>query len=357
MESCWHRVPGGVGRATVATAEALVRSGGVEVVGIAAAHRHQPVLEPPVPVVHHRLPRPVLYRSWHRLSWPGPRWALGPVDVVWASAMAIPPTAVPLVATVHDLAFLDHPAWSTRRGLRFFRRSWELTRQRADLVVVPSVATAGDCIRHGLPADRVLVVPWGVEPGAVPGAEVEAVRAELGLPERFVLWVGTAEPRKNLPRLVAAMRRVDLPLVVVGPKGWLVRPDRVLAALGSRAVVLGELPEATKRAVYAAATVFAFPSLSEGFGLPVLEAMVQGVPVVTSSATATAEVGGEAAVLVDPTDVPALSAAISALAGDERRRRQLGSEGRARAARFTWDATADGYRRAFLRAAAGEVRG
>jgi glycosyltransferase involved in cell wall biosynthesis len=352
IEQCWHRVPGGVGRATVATAAALDQRPDLDVVGVAAAHRpgSQPALDPPVPVVHHRLPRPVLYRSWHHLGRPDPTTRTGPVDVVWAGAMAIPPTARPLLVTVHDLAFLDHPQWSTRRGLAFFRRSWELTTARAALVVVPSVAVQADCARHGLEPERVVVVPWGTDTRPVPADEVAAVRRELGLPERFVAWVGTAEPRKNLDGLVAAMAEVDLPLVVVGPAGWLVRPAEVLAPLGSRAVVLGAIAEDRKRAVLAAATVFAFPSLAEGFGLPVLEAMAQGTAVVTSAGTATAEVAGDAAVVVAPGEVAALAAAIGDLAADDERRRVLGAAAAARAAGFTWEATAAGYRHALERA-------
>ena len=376
LEQCWHRIPGGVGRATVATTTALAvlaaeplepfeprtdRRGpaaggaparGLRLVGVAAAHRTQPTLPlPPVPVRHHHLPRRALYEGWHRLRRPRVTTVTGPVDAIWASALAVPPAEVPLVATVHDLAFLDDPQWSTPRGLSFFRRSWEATVQRASIVVVPSATTARDCARHGLEPERVLVVPWGVDGTRAAPAEVERVRRDLDLPDRFVLWVGTAEPRKNLAGLTDALSRLDLPLVVVGPSGWLVEPDAVLARLGHRARILGPLEDQRLRAVYAAATVFALPSLAEGFGLPVLEAMAQGTPVVTSSGTATADVAGDTAVLVDPRDPAALAAAIGELAEDEDRRQALGRAGQDRAARFTWRATAQGYLDAFRRAA------
>lgn len=353
LEQCWHRIPGGVGRSTVATTAALAALGDLDLVGVAAGHRSgtRPALEPPVPVVHHRLPRRALYEAWHRTGRPRTGGLTGPVDVIWASAMAVPPAEAPLVATVHDLAFLDHPGWSTRRGLSFFRRSWAATLSRAALVVAPSATTAADCARHGLDPGRVVVVPWGVDAVAATAAEVAAARRDLALPDRFVLWVGTAEPRKNLSGLVAAMASVDLPLVVVGPAGWLVEPAAVLAPLGDRVRVLGHLPDDRLRAVYAAAAVFAFPSLAEGFGLPVLEAMAQGTPVVTSAGTATADVAGDDAVLVDPTDPSAVAAAIAELAADEARRAGLADAGRRRAAAFTWRATAEGYRQAFHRAA------
>jgi glycosyltransferase involved in cell wall biosynthesis len=355
LEQCWHRIPGGVGRSTVATSRALAGRADLRLVGVAAAHRARPgpSLAPPIPVVHHRLPRRALYESWHRLGWPSVGAVTGPVDVIWASAMAIPPAEAPLVATVHDLAFLDHPTWSTRRGLSFFRRSWAATVERASMVVAPSHTTADDCVRHGLEAERVVVVPWGVEQVESTPDEVGAARRDLGLPDRFVLWVGTAEPRKNLTGLVAAMAEVDLPLVVVGPAGWLVEPDAVLGPLGDRVRTLGELSDERLRAVYAAATVVAFPSLAEGFGLPVLEAMVQATPVVTSAGTATADVAGDAAELVDPRDPTALAGAISELAAEGERRRLLRAAGRRRAAAFTWQATAEGYRGAFVAAAGG----
>lgn len=360
LEQCWHRIPGGVGRATVQTTAALSARGDLDLVGVAAAHRPatRPALEPPIPVVHHRLPRPLLYDAWHRLGRPRLPRSVGPVDVVWAAAMAVPPPSpgAALVVTVHDLAFLDRPEWSTRRGLSFFRRSWDVTRCRADLLVVPSATTAADCVRHGFDPERVEVVPWGVDTRPSSDAEVAAIRRRFDLPDRFVLWVGTAEPRKNLPALVDAMGRVDLPLVVVGPAGWRLEPDAVLAPLGPRVLVLGELSDAELRAVYRAATVFAFPSRAEGFGLPVLEAMAQGTAVVTSARTATADVAGDCAVLIDPTgpEAPrALAAAIADLAGDDDRRRTMGDAGRAHAARFTWRATAEGYRDAFRRAAGG----
>lgn len=351
LEQCWHRVPGGTGRATVATTAALARRPGLSLVGVAAWHRPAttPALAPPIPVVHHGLPRRALYEAWHRSARPAVSGRTGAVDVIWAGAMAIPPAEVPLVATVHDLAFLDHPEWSTRSGLSFFRRSWELTRRRADLVVAPSETTAADCARHGLDRERVVVVPWGVDARRASADDVTGVRRRLGLPERFVLWVGTAEPRKNLAGLAAAMNGTDLALVVVGPPGWRVQPVEVLAPLAGRATALGRLTDDDLRAVYAAATVFALPSHAEGFGLPVLEAMAQGTPVVTSAGTATADAAGGAAVLVEPGDPMALREAIVDLAGDDARRHELGRRGLERAATLTWDATAEGYHRAFER--------
>jgi glycosyltransferase involved in cell wall biosynthesis len=180
---------------------------------------------------------------------------------------------------------------------------------------------------------------------AVTAADVERVRAAHGVPERYVLFVGTVEPRKNLARLARAWRASvgpDVPLVLVGPAGW-----GEGAPTGDGVLSIGVVSASDRDALYAGASVVAYPSLREGFGLPVLEAMAQGAPVVTSSGTATAEVAGDAAVLVDPLDERAIGDALARLLGDPDGARTLGEAGRARAATFTWDRCAAGYAAAY----------
>jgi glycosyltransferase involved in cell wall biosynthesis len=196
--------------------------------------------------------------------------------------------------------------------------------------------------------DRLRVVPWGVTPPIASPGQVQAVRESLGLPDRFVLWVGTLEPRKNLPRLVEAMDEVaGVSLVVVGPVGWNLDGGDVLAPLGPRVHRVGEVDEMTLSSLYAAASVFARPSLVEGFGLPVLEAMAHGPPVVTSAGTATAEVSGGAARLVDPRDPSAIAAGIAAALQHDGTTTELIERGLARAGELSWLATARGYTTAF----------
>jgi glycosyltransferase involved in cell wall biosynthesis len=175
------------------------------------------------------------------------------------------------------------------------------------------------------------------------------LRAARGLDGPFVLWVGTFEPRKNLPVLAQAMQRIPgVPLVVVGPTGWRSDPEAILGPLGDRAHVVGPVSEADKQAWYAAADVFCYPSLLEGFGLPVAEAMARGTPVVTASGTATEEVAAGAALLVDPADPVALADAIVSVLADQGLSARLVEAGRRRAAELTWPsaarATADVYR-------------
>jgi glycosyltransferase involved in cell wall biosynthesis len=252
-----------------------------------------------------------------------------------------------LVVTIHDLAFLADPSAFTKHGVRFFRRGTDLAREEADLVVVPSEATATDCRAAGFDAERIRVVPWGHDARPATPPEVEEVRLRHGLPERYVLFVGTLEPRKNLARLAAAWRRAgaDVPLVLAGPPGW-----GDAGVDGPGIVPVGFVAGAERDALYAGAAVVAYPSLREGFGLPVLEAMAQGAPVLTSRGTATEEVAGDAALLVDPLDEAAIAAGLEQLLGDPGAAVRLGERARERAAGFTWRRAADGYRSAYAEA-------
>ncbi|HEX7443043.1 MAG TPA: glycosyltransferase family 1 protein, partial [Acidimicrobiales bacterium] len=307
-----------------------------------------------IPVRGLRLPRRALYESWHRFRRPPVERATGPVDVIYVTGMAMPPASAPLVVTVHDLAFLDDPSRATRHGLKFFTRAVELARDEARLVCVPSEDTRQDCVAFGFDPGRVRVVPWGVSVEPTTAQEVEAVRERYRLERPYILWTGTIEPRKNLPALLEAFRHLDrhgVDLVLAGPRGWNEDLDRHLGAAIGRVRVLGFVPERELRALYAGATVFCLPSLREGFGLPVLEAMAQGAPVVTSSGTATGEAAGEAAILVDPRDVVALADALASVLDDPALAGRLTVASRARAAAMPWSRTAGLLVEAFAEAA------
>ncbi len=366
VEQCWHRVPGGTATATIATLEALIGHTDLQLVGVSALHlRPAPVpFVPPIPVGMMPLPRPLLYDAWHWLRRPPMRWATGTVDVAWAPGMVVPPPEVPLVVTVHDLDWLDHPAAYTRRGLRLFRRSLALTIRDAAVVVCPSSATADACALNGIARRRLRVVPWSVEVPVASDDEVAAVRTRRGLRAPYVLWVGTIEPRKNLGTVVRAWRRLHdagspAELVLVGPRGWSEDLDRLLGADRAGVHVLGFVPPAELAALYRGAVALCSPSHAEGFGLPVLEAMAQGTPVVTSAGTATAEVAGpdgEAGYLVEPTDVTAIARALDALVADPDHRDELGAAATARAVQFSPAATAAGMAAAFDDAVAGAAQ-
>ncbi len=340
LEQCWHRVPGGTARSTLDTVAAIAQRGDVDQVGVSAWHRGPPpdAWRAPIEVRRLPLPRLALYDAWQRLRHPRVERATGTVDLVHATAHVASASRAPWVATVHDLHFLHEPTHFTARGVSVFTRFLDLARNEAAAVVCPSVATRDDCVAAGIDAARLHITPWGTNRAPVGCDEAARVRALYGLRRPFVLFVGTVEPRKNLSRLLEAFARlgpVDADLVLVGPDGW----STELPASGVRR--LGFVPDGDLHALYAAATVVAYPSLREGFGLPVLEAMVQGAAVVTSASTSTAEVAGDAALLVDPLDVDAIADALRRLLDDPDLAEQLGAAARRRAATYTWGRTAD----------------
>jgi glycosyltransferase involved in cell wall biosynthesis len=345
VEQSWHRVPGGTATSTVRTLDAIAVGGRWEVVGVAARHRGpaSELATPTIPVVGMRLGRRPLYEAWHRFRRPRIQSRTGPVDIVHATGGVIAPAGgAALVATIHDLAFLHRPEHFTPRGVAFMARGWELAKAEARRVIVPSEATAADCEAHGLERDRIDVVGWGVQPVDVDDSARSRVRAAHALPSQFVLWVGAAEPRKNLAGLIGAIEhsRTDVPLVLAGSTGWGIDLDRLVASSNGRVRHIGQVSAADLPVLYDLATVFAYPSLREGFGMPVLEAMAQGAAVVTSSGTSTQEVIGSAGVAVDPNDVVALCAAIDALLLDDDERDRLGRDARRRAETMTWADTA-----------------
>ncbi len=350
LEQCWHRVPGGTARAALAVAEALWAMDGVELVGVAARHGSAAPAPwtPSIPVGTLCVPRSVLYETWHRFRWPRVERATGPVDVIHATGIALPPRTVPLVVTCHDLAFLRYPDYFTTHGLRFFHAALERTRDDADLVLCSSQATRNDAAAAGIGEDRLRVVELGVTPVEVSENDVAALRRRLGIPGRYVLHLGTSEPRKNR----AALRRVasrlpsDTIVVLAGGSGW--GDAAVATSQGSERVVdVGFVTEHDKAALLEGAAAFCYPSFWEGFGLPVLEAMAHRTPVVTSVDTSLAEVAGDTALLVDPHDDDAIASALCELLEDAALADRLAAAGAERAADFTWSRTARATRDAY----------
>ena len=274
------------------------------------------------------------------------------IEVAHAPVNVAPALApVPTVVTVHDLAFARSPGQYPGLKQRYLNTLTRLSVERATRVIAVSENTRADVLRdYRVPAARVVTVPNGVDPAMGPitdAGRLRRFRCEHGLPDRFLLFLGTLQPRKNLPGLLRAYGRVrdriELPLVVVGGPGWYFTPifeEVERLGLRDRVSFAGYAAGDDLALWYSAATAFVFPSLYEGFGLPVIEAMACGTPVVTSSTSSLPEVAGDAALLVDPEDPEALGEALVRLTTDEALRRDLSRRGLARARVFSWERTA-----------------
>lgn len=258
---------------------------------------------------------------------------------------------VPTILTVHDLIYRLYPEHHKPLNYYYLNLTMPLYCRRADAIIAVSQSTRRDLIAHyGLDPNKISVVYEAAAPHFRPASvqHIVQVRARYGLPDRFLLHVGTLEPRKNLNRLLDAFRllRRDAPdarLVLVGTRGWLYGSFfRRLENLGLQDSVqlLGYVPDADLPAVYSAATVCVMPSEYEGFGLPVLEAMACGTPVVCSRAASLPEVGGEAARYFDPLDIDNVAATLRDVWHDEELRREMAQRSLTQAARFSWSRAA-----------------
>jgi glycosyltransferase involved in cell wall biosynthesis len=286
----------------------------------------------------------------------------GVSDVVHSMRTALPArsriSARVRALTVHDVIPLMHPEWmyqGAEAQVRAIMASMDIER---DFVIENSEATAGDVAELlGMPRERMFVTPFAADAEVFharePADRIEQVRGRLGIPRgEYVLSLCTLEPRKNLPHLIRSFFRLvdqeklpDLHLVLVGPTGW--NADEVFATLEqrpdlrARVRLTGFVPDSDLAALYAGAHAFVYPSLYEGFGLPVLEAMQCGTPVVTSNTSSLPEVVGDAALTVSPTDGDALCDALRRLLSDEALAAELRRRGLERARLFSWDRTAD----------------
>ena len=253
----------------------------------------------------------------------------------------------PLVLTIHDLLPLRHPELFPRLTVGHMRLLLGRAARRAARVIAVSEYTAGEVVELlGVPAERVVVSLEGVSARFRPASTApEWLNERFGIPGRYVLCVGNLEPRKNLAaaiRAFEAARADDCSLLVVGARGWRNREfERTLERTRAHVVVAGYVDDDDLVPLYGGAACLVFPSLYEGFGLPPLEAMACGTPVIASDRTSLPEVVGDAGLLVDPLDEEAIADAIRELLDDEERARELGERGRARAAHFTWERTAE----------------
>jgi glycosyltransferase involved in cell wall biosynthesis len=276
----------------------------------------------------------------------------GPLDVLHAPDFVLPPCRARTIVTVHDLTFMILPDCFEPTLHRYLARVVPRSLRRADMILAVSQATRDDLVRLlPIAPERVVVIPHGVNPRfrPLPPHEIEPERQRLGLPPAFFLFVGTLEPRKNLVRLLEAYdylwrqegHRTSLPhLVIAGRKGWLYQEIFATVArlqLHDRVLFAGFLDDADLPTVYNLSRAFVYPSQYEGFGLPVIEAMACGTPVVTSAVSSLPEVVGDAAVLVDPDDHTAIAAGMQAAL---QQAQSLGAAGQRRVRRFVWEQSA-----------------
>ncbi len=346
---------GGIGRYTRELLRALNRVDAVNAYALFYASRSPRHTLPVLGANYHVKALPFhdiwLARFWGRARVPAPvEWITGPVDVYHSPDFTLPPTSprTRTLLTVHDLSFVRDSGSAAPGLLTYLNDVVPRSVKRADHVLADSQATRADLIElYGTPADKISVLYCGVEETFAPvtdPAALAAARARYRLGSApFILAVSTLQPRKNYVRLLEAVAQMadrDVRLVLAGGKGWLY--DSIFAAverlgLQERVSFAGFVDDADLPALYSAARVLAYPSLYEGFGLPMLEAMACGTPVVASTASCLPEVAGDAALLVDPYDVAALAGALTRAHTDEALRADLIARGRRRAGQFRWD--------------------
>lgn len=290
-----------------------------------------------------------------RQQWLLPRRLRGLGAALYHSPYYLMPyrPGAPAVVTVHDLIPLLYPQYFTAGQRLIFALTIRAATHTARQIVAVSNATARDLERllgplAGRGAARVSVIPEAADPafGPRPDREIAALRARLGLPERYVLYLGSNKPHKNLVRLVEAWARLQpqpMPLALAGlwdPRFPEARLRAEALGLGDAVRFLGSVPEPDLPALYGGATAFVFPSEYEGFGLPVLEAMACGAPVACARTSSLADIAGDAALMFDPAGEEAIAQALAQLLSTPDLRAELRDRGRERAARFSWQRAA-----------------
>ena len=363
VEQLRRPTPGGVGRYAASLLDGL-RVARAPVAGLVASrhrgHGEDPLARWGFPVMASLLPGPALVRLWDAALLASPAGA----PVVHAVSLAAPPPRrqegrrQALVVTVHDLAWRDLPDATTPRGRRWHEAALGRALARADAFVVPSQPVAAALAGAGAEPARVHVIGHGVDHLPPPDHQGAAALLErLGVTGGYLLAAGTLEPRKNLARLAAAYDQArprlgaDWPLVVVGPPGWgdaglSLRDGAPTQGAAGAVVAAGAVTDGVLAALYAGARAFCYVPLAEGFGLPPVEAMACGAPVVASTAVPSVEplAGAEAPALrVDPSSAPAIADALVTASGDDAVRTALIARGRQHVAGRTWRQSAQAH--------------
>ncbi|CAN5873071.1 glycosyltransferase family 1 protein [soil metagenome] len=355
-----HSIPGGVGvyvRRLIAELLRLPDEHTLKV--ILSRHADLPPSWVSAGLIRTSLPFAPSYAAWNFLGMPK---IPDELDVVHATGLAIPPVpGAALVATVHDLAVERMPEVVPAIWRQIYLKGLRTAVKRAIVICAVSQATKDELVdAYRVDPERVVVTPEA--PNFTPQSQQDpSILQRLDLEGPFILSVGTIEPRKNQIRLVNAFAEAGselggYKLVLAGAPGWgqeqvndLVEKRRLM----TRVVLTGKITGPEMVALYSKASVFALPSLYEGFGLPLIEALNFGIPTLSGSSPALKELGGEAALYVDPTDTSAMSAELVKLASDEPLRSRLAADGRSRAAGYTWERTAAATLRAYSQAVGG----
>lgn len=307
-------------------------------------------------LIHRHLPARVVRPVWEMAGFPAGEWLTGNVDVTHGTCFWFPAVRKSRgVVTIHDLTFALYPELCEAQALSY---RWIVPRvlKRTSMVITPSETVRSQVHEElGFPIDRIVATPEGIRSaflGAKPDIELER---RLEIPRPYVLFAGTQEPRKNLDRLIQAIALAppDVTLVIAGPPGWGSVDLPALAHhlhLDSRVRFSGYLADSDLGSLIAGCRAFMFPTLYEGFGLPPLEAMAAGVPVVSSDAGSLPEVLGDAPFYCDPLDVDSIASALTSAVTDEPARAVAIAEGKKVASKYSWEQTArltlETYRRA-----------
>ena len=295
-----------------------------------------------------------LTRLWHRANIPLPvEFFIGEVNLYHATDFVLPPTRARALLTVHDLSFVRVPETASPNLIAYLAKVVPRSVQRADHVLADSQATKDDLIAlYGTSPDKITVLLSGVDARFHP-TDRPSVRQKYNIPDRpYIFSVGTVQPRKNYVRLIHALSVLHehghgLDLVIAGGRGWLEDPIYATireVRLEEHVHFIGFADDADLPALYSAALITAVPSLYEGFGIPVLESMACGTPVLTSNISSLPEVAGDAALMVDPTDLDAIVHSLERLIDDSALRSDLIGLGMSRAREFTWDRSAEQLR-------------
>lgn len=298
------------------------------------------------------LPVPLAYAGWHYVGRPRVEWVAGDLDVLHVPSIAVSvPSRCAQVVTVHDVTHLAFPRVYSRRARMFADRTLARARASRSLVIVPCCNVAQELARLGFREEDIRRTYYcgSLGPGETPDADPTASLASLGVVRPYILFVGASTKRKNLPNLVAAYARLPRDirdshqLVLAGPHAD--DAEAVAAAidnasLQSRVVITGYLSDANLRLLHQNAALFVMPSLSEGFGIPVVDSMQMGVPVAVSDAGSLAEIVGQAGLLFDPRSPDSIAQAMTRGLTDAKLRERLVARGLEAAAKFSWENTA-----------------